>query len=257
MRGLISAVRTLTIIPLPGKEGQDLSAALTWFPIVGLFLGFVLYLVGRLWLLFPSNPWLGGGALLILFIQTWLTRGLHLDGLADWADSIGGFDKERRLAIMKDVSLGAFGVVALILVMMAKWLCLERLLEAGSLSWVMAIMAISRTMLVELQVILPYARKEGQGMAGPFLRNASGRHRVVSHMLTVAICLAFGPFGLGLLVFAWLMTRLYGARMRGQFGGITGDLLGAANELIETCLLVICALPGNSVASYIGWAWLG
>jgi adenosylcobinamide-GDP ribazoletransferase len=256
MKGFICAVRTLTIIPLPGKEAEDLSMALTWFPLVGVILGLILYTTGRLWLLLPFSPWLTGGALLILLVQTWLTRGLHLDGLADWADSIGGFGREKRLAIMKDVSLGAFGVLALILAMIAKWLAFERLLASGSMAWVLAIMAISRTMLVELQIILPYARKDGKGMAGPFLKGASSRHRVVSHILTIAICLAFGPVGMGLFLFAWLITRLYGARIRNQFGGVTGDLLGTANEIVEITLLIICALPGEALVCYTGWGWL-
>ncbi|SPD75882.1 Cobalamin synthase [uncultured Desulfobacterium sp.] len=256
MKGFISAVRTLTIIPLPGKEDEDLSKAIPWFSLVGVILGLIIYAAGRLWLFLPISPWHAGGALLILILQTWLTRGLHLDGLADWADSIGGFERERRLAIMKDVSLGAFGVLALILALMAKWLLFERLLASGSFVWIIAIIAVSRGMLVELQVTLPYARKHGEGMAGAFINGASKRHRLISFILTFAICIAFGPVGIGLFFSAWLITRLYAARIRSQFGGITGDLLGTANEILEISQLALCALPGHAMVCYTGWGWV-
>lgn len=255
MKGFISAIRTLTNIPLPGKESVNLSAALPWFPVVGLILGFILYIVGYVWNLIPINPWHSGGALLIVGIEIWLTRGLHLDGLADWADSMGSFDRERRLAIMKDVSLGTFGVLALILALMAKWLAFERILASGSLCLLPVVLVVSRGMLVELQMSLPYAR-EGEGMAGPFVDGATNGHRIVSHILTAGICLAFGPLGLLLFVLAWGMMKVFGARCRKQFGGVTGDLLGTANEMTEIFLLVICALPGPRILCYTGWKWM-
>ncbi len=255
MKGFISAIRTLTNIPLPGEESVNLSAALPWFPIVGLILGLVLYMVGYVWNLVPISPWSSGGALLIVGIEIWLTRGLHLDGLGDWADSMGSFDRDRRLAIMKDVSLGTFGVLALILAIMAKWLAFDRMLSSGTLILVPVIWVVSRGMLVELQMSLPSARA-GEGMAGPFVEGASNTHRLVSHILTLGICLVFGPVGLALFILAWVMTKIFGARCRKKFGGITGDLLGTANEMTVILLLVICALPGQRILCYIGWAEL-
>ncbi len=255
MKGFISAIRTLTIIPIPGRESDKLSSALPWFPVVGLVLGLILYATGRLWLLIPFDPWFSGGALLLVAVEVCLTRGLHLDGLADWADSIGGFGKERRLAIMKDVSLGTFGVLALILVLTAKWFAFERLLASGFIIVIPVIMIVSRDMLVELQLTLPYARSE-EGMAGPFVEGASNVHRIISHVVTLGICLAFGPLGFALFVSALLMAKIFGARCRKQFGGITGDLLGTANEMLEIVLLVLCALPGPSILCYTEWSWV-
>ena len=133
MKGFVIALRTLTLILWPGKESEDLSASLPWFPIVGLFLGVILCGIGYLWTKLLLSQWMAGAALLMVGLEVWLTRGLHLDGLADWADSIGGFrEREKRLAIMKDVSLGAFGVLALFLALMAKWVAFERILGTGS-----------------------------------------------------------------------------------------------------------------------------
>ncbi len=255
MKGFISAIRTLTIIPLPGDESKDLSGSLPWFPVVGFILGLILFGTGCGWNLLPFSMWSGGGALLLLALDIWLTRGLHLDGLADWADSIGGSHREKRLAIMKDVSLGTFGVLALILALMAKWLAFERLLSSNTIIWVLAVVTVSRAMLVELHITLPYARAEG-GMAGPFVEGASNKHRFTAHILALGLCLFFGPLGVAVFGLAWLLVRIFGARCRKQFGGITGDLLGTANEMVEIFLLIICALPGKIILCYTGWGWI-
>lgn len=256
IRGLGCALTTLTLISWPGKEDEDLATSLPWFPVVGLFLGLILYATGLVWALLLHGQWLAGAALLMVGIEVWLTRGLHLDGLADWADSIGGFhEREKRLAIMKDVSLGAFGVLALILALMAKWLAFERILSSGSAICLLVILSFSRGMMVELITTLPYAR-EGEGMARPFVNGASNRHRLGSHLITLGICLPFGPIGLAFFGIAGFMTLLFKGRFRNQFGGITGDLLGTANEIVEICLLIICALPGKSIVYYIGWSWV-
>ena len=256
MKGLIVALRTLTVISWPGKESEDLSSSLPWFPVVGLFLGVVLYGIGCLWTKLLLGQWMAGAALLMVGVEVWLTMGLHLDGLADWADSIGGFqERVKRLAIMKDVSLGAFGVLALILALMAKWVAFERILDAGSFIWLLPMFALSRGMMVDLITTLPYAR-EGEGMASAFVNGASPKHRLGSHFISLGICLPFGPIGLAFFGIAGLMTLLFKGRCRKRFGGITGDLLGTANEMVELCLLMVCALLGKSILNYTGWAWV-
>ena len=251
-----TALKTLTLVSWPGKKNEDFSTSLPWFPAVGLFLGMILCGIGYVWTGLLPGQWLGGAALLIVGVEVWLTRGLHLDGLADWADSIGGFqEREKRLAIMKDTSLGAFGVLALILALMARWVAFERILGADSLIWLLPIFALSRGMMVYLITTLPYARVE-EGMAKPFVKGASPRHRLSSHLICLVICLPFGPLGLAFFVFAGFVTWLFKVRCLKRFGGITGDLLGTANEMVELCLLLIIALPGKSILNYTGWIWV-
>ena len=256
MKGFVIALRTLTLISWPGKESEDLSTSLPWFPVVGLFFGLILYGIGYLWTKLLLGQWMAGTALLMVGVEVWLTRGLHLDGLADWADSIGGFqEREKRLAIMKDASLGAFGVLALVLALMAKWVAFERILCTGSFIWLLPMFALSRGMMVDLITTLPYAR-EGEGMARVFVKGASPKHRLASHLISLGICLPFGPIGLTFFGIAGLITVLFKGRCRKRFGGITGDLLGTANEMVEICLLMVCALPGKVILYYIGWAWV-
>ena len=256
IKGLITALRTLTVIPLPGKESENISASIPWFPVVGLFIGLVLSGIGYMCTFFPFSPWTAGTALLMVVAEIWLTRGLHLDGLADWADSIGGFfHREKRLAIMKDTHLGTFGVLALILILMAKWLAFERLLCSGSTIWFIPIFILSRGMMAELITTLPYARAE-EGMGKAFVAGASSRHRLASHVLSFIFCLPFGPLGLVLFGLGGFITWLFGVRCRQRFGGITGDLLGTANETVEVFLLVICAWPGKAIIPFTGWNWV-
>ena len=253
IHSLLSAFRTLTILSWPGKESEDLSSALPWFPVVGAILGLILYTLARIGLYLPFT-WYGGIAIIIVGVGVWLTRGLHLDGVADWADSFGGsYSKEKRLAIMKDSHIGAFGVIALILLLFAKWLAIERLLSSGLIIWVVIIMVISRDMMVELITTLPYARP-GEGMGKPFVEGASLRHRLISHILCLLFCLLFGPFGFALWGVAMIITWIFHIRCKKGFGGITGDLLGTANEMVEVILLIILAFPSTSLCDYMGWA---
>ncbi len=255
MKGLSSAVRTLTLIPCPYREGEELSDGLYWFVAVGFGLGLSLFAVGSLWRWVLPTPWPLGGAVMLVALEVFLTRGLHLDGVADWADSIGGFGRERRLAIMKDVSVGAFGAVALILDIVFRVVIFSRLISSGSIIWIVAVSAISRDMLVDLITTLPYARA-GKGMAGPFVKGASRDHFVLSHALCLMVCLLYGPVGVALFLLGWGATKLYARMCRRQFGGITGDLLGTAKEMISLLLLLFCAAWGEKIMFTTGWFWL-
>lgn len=254
--GLIIAFRTLTSLPMPEPGDEDLALSLPWFPLVGFLMGAGLFAVGYLWELLPIPDWPGGVALILLSLEITVTRGLHLDGLADWADSLGVMSqREKRLAVMKDVQVGAFGAIALLVVLMFKWVSLERILAKDALLWLPLVFIMPKTGMVELISTLPYARIE-KGTAGPFVKGALPRHRFLAHMLTLFLCLFFGPFGILCYVLSFLAVTLYRGYCRRMFGGITGDLLGTANELMETGLLFILALFADYLQPNPGWQWL-
>ncbi|MCG6982088.1 MAG: adenosylcobinamide-GDP ribazoletransferase, partial [Deltaproteobacteria bacterium] len=103
LRGLVTAIRTLTIFPVPGREASDYSSALPFFPVVGFALGALLWLVSLIDRFIGDSGWPMGIAILMLVANIISTRALHLDGLADFADALGGgWDKRKRLEIMKD-----------------------------------------------------------------------------------------------------------------------------------------------------------
>ena len=247
MKGFITAIRTLTIIPFPGDESDDFSEALPWFSAVGFIIGMILFLFSALWNLLPFEEWTWGCAAILAVVSIWLTRGLHTDGLADWADSLGGFGRERRLDIMKDSSSGAFGVIAIVLVILLKVVAFERILASGTFYYVIAVPVISRCMLVELQSTMPYARNEEEGMAGVFIKNAKEHHRAIAHVSAVVFSFVLGLAGPVLYLSAFAVAMVMKEIFRRQFKGITGDLLGATNEIIEVVLLMMVAIPGSAL----------
>lgn len=256
IRGLVTAFRTLTIFPIPGRDTSSQSDSLPFFPVVGAVLGFLLWVLSLINSLINGNGgWPMGVAAIMLLASVIGTRSLHLDGLADFVDAAGGgWDERKRLEIMKDTRLGVFGAVAIILTLLCKWLAFARLVVTGSTIWLILIHMLSRTMQVQLAVKLPYARSEG-GTALPFVQDASGYHRWAAFAIVLIAALAYGPLGLVALVIAQIITSLYGAWCRKNMGGVTGDLLGAGNEIIEVTLLLLAAILGNQLDTYIGWRW--
>ncbi len=240
-KGLITAIRTLTIIPVPGQDTENFSSTLYWFVPVGLLLGSILFLISWVIGLLNVPAWHEGTAVLILIAGIFLTRGFHLDGLADFADGFwGGYDREKTLAIMKDSFLGTFAVVSIVLVLLAKWVVLVRLLEANKAIWIIAAFIISRAGMVELSACLPYARETGT--AASFVKGAGFKHRIVTLALASALLYPlFNIAGLVLMVIGLLFCRLFGLWCLKRVGGITGDLLGTSCELSETlvCFLAV------------------
>ena len=159
-RGLVTALRTLTILPVPGDDSETPADALPWFPAIGAALGIIICgLLGVMEYLTKSSP---GPAVVAVAASVFLTRGLHLDGLADCADAFwGGWDRERILAIMKDSALGTFGTIALVLVLLAKWCSIAALIDSGALNWIIIAMTVSRAVQVDLATGHDYARPEG------------------------------------------------------------------------------------------------
>ena len=104
--GLITALRTLTVLPVPGREAHNPAMALPWFPWAGVLIGGLT--AGVAFLFGGPAGWPAGAGVAALAFNVWLTGGLHLDGLGDAVDALhGGQTRERRLEIMKDPHLGA------------------------------------------------------------------------------------------------------------------------------------------------------
>jgi adenosylcobinamide-GDP ribazoletransferase len=229
----------LTIIPWPGgglAGPQDLARSMLWFPWVGACLGLIFWgaWAGLQTLLPPA-----AAAAILVALTVVLTAGLHLDGLADTFDGLGGGrTPEDRLRIMKDSLLGTFGVLSLIVVLLLKFAFLLTLAEqrvgAGPL---FLFPVVSRWGMVLLAFLSPYARPEG----GLGQAMTTGVTRGVAAGATAgALALAFlvmGAGGLILLAGAAGFIWLAGQYFQKKLGGVTGDVLGAANELLEVLVL--------------------
>lgn len=244
MRGLVSALRTLTAIPVPGRDAERMSSALPWFPVVGLLLGLAVCGAIMTPALATGRTWAEGSAVIGIVAGIFLTRGIHLDGLADWADGFwGSRDREKILTIMKDSRIGSFGAIALVCVVLAKWVALVRLISEGSFEWIIAAYVVSRTMPVVLLVAEPYARTGG-GTAAPFSQGADQKHLAAAMFQTLIIvpllCGMSWVWPVAILA-VWAFTRAFGLWSRRRIGGITGDILGASSEIAETAMLAVGA----------------
>ena len=207
----ISAMRTLTAIPVRGKDCEPFENSLYAFPLDGAVLGAILTLTGFFLIEIlneNSAVILPVSAVLVLF-QVLLTRGFHLDGIADAADGFGGgFTKERALEIMKDSHVGAFGGIAIALDLLLKFALFSVLLTLGKFGAIIAIMVFSRTAQVFQCVVLDYARENGT--AATTVQKSKKRHIFVAILLSVALTIPLGFQTLFLLPLAIFVAFIWG-----------------------------------------------
>lgn len=245
-RALLAAATFLTRVPLAGSvvlDGEDLARAGPGFAVVGAGIGAAVGASADA-LARPLTPTLG--AVVAVVIGAGLTGALHLDGLADTADALGGRSRSRALEIMRDHAVGAYGAVAIgldLLIMTAALAALAARQDA--LPYAVVAGALSRTVAVLLAAALPYARSGGG--AGASLTGGGRERAVVAALLATAI--AAGVAGVDGLVGAAVglgLAILCAAVLRRWLGGVTGDALGAAVELTELAILVVAvALVGG------------
>ena len=232
------ALGLLTRLPLPGQPDMARGAAAAWaWPLAGLAPALLAGLA--IWL--TSGLGAGLSAALALAVMAMVTGAMHEDGLADTADGLwGGWTVEQRLEIMKDSHIGTYGVLALILSVLARWSLLAGLIAAGqALPALMAAAVLSRVPMVALMAWMPPARDGGlsRAVGQPPLRAAGiggGVALVLALMLTggAAIWAAL-LVGFVAVCIAMLATS--------KIGGQTGDILGASQQLAEIATLAILA----------------
>ena len=237
---LIAAFQFLTIIPTIIRRpftSQEMGRAVGWFPLVGLGLGAFLYGVHyAATLIFPATV----SAALALLAWVFFTRAFHLDGLMDTCDGLyGGFTTERRLEIMRDSRMGAFGVVAGVIILLLKYTALASSSDAG-LALVMATLFGRWTSSLVI-VAFPYAREQGVGY--DMKKTARLPQALLATTITViASWLLNGTQGLLLIpitALAAIGIALYIMRL---LPGLTGDNYGTITELTETLVLLSFAL---------------
>jgi adenosylcobinamide-GDP ribazoletransferase len=232
----LAAITFLTRLPV-GRfhefREEDVASSTIYFPVVGALIG----LAGGLALLASSIVPSVIAVLISMLITICLTGGLHEDGLADSADGlIGGQDPQRRLEIMKDSRIGAYGALALWFSLTAKLFLVQSLL---AVNLVMAIEAmiiahcLGRTATVALLTCLPYARIE-YSKSSSFGNKVTFRQLVPVIVFAAILSLLLLGLQGGFCVTAGLVvTFVCGLYFKDKIAGITGDCLGAANQLVE------------------------
>ena len=240
-RPFVFAWHFLTVVPLSRAHHepttQELAASMAWYPVVGLLIGGVLVTADLVLASFLAAEVVNAVLILLLVL---LTRGLHQDGLADTLDGLaGGRTPAERLSIMRDPRIGAIGATGLFLSLILRYAGLVALPEELRVPALFCMPAVGRWAMVMAAWSSPYARLEG-GLAASFLTHLSWLQALASTgILALALGFAFGLKGAAvILVIAVGVVLAMWVGCRTWFGGITGDTLGATNELMEIVFLL-------------------
>lgn len=252
--GLRFAFGTLTVLPVPLTRWDRgaARAGMLCAPLAGLVVGLASAALGLLLLLLGAGDLLA--AVATAAVPAVLTRGLHLDGLADTADGLGsGKPATEALGIMKRSDIGPFGVITLVLVLFAQVAVLAQAYGTswahGALAAVVSATAARLALTLAARAGVPAARPEGLGaaVAGTVpVRDAL----LVAGAVTVgaaAVAGAFlGPYGLLRAALATVLAcgcaELLLRHCRRRLGGVTGDVFGALAETAATAALVVLSL---------------
>ncbi len=229
----------LTRFPVPGGKEygeEDFHKGFLFFPVVGLAIGAVLAIAGTFLI------WLGAHeavtAFVLLAMLVVMTGGLHLDGVADTADGFfGGKDKNAALLIMKDSRAGAFGVTAVTLTLIGKFAALWAIVHSGLFLSLIVPFVLSRWAMAVVAYKAVYPREAGTGQF--FVGGLTPQRFFYCSAITFALCaLLAGLHSVILITVAILTACCMRLASNRKIGGVTGDVLGATDELVELLVLM-------------------
>jgi adenosylcobinamide-GDP ribazoletransferase len=235
-----AALQFLTLSPWPKRLercADELGPSAIFFPIIGLLLGSLLVLVN--FLLEPfARPGLSSVALVTILAV--LTRGLHLDGLGDTFDGLGaGGNRERVLRVMDDSHTGAFGLIAIVLLLFFKIHAIESI---DSERWraLLAAPVLGRWAMV----LLGYRSLAAKpGLGSTLIDFLETKHFLFATLIALTLVAAIlRGFGIAMMLWVALFTIASKHFFHRRLGGVTGDTFGAVGELSETSVLVFLAL---------------
>lgn len=253
LRAFFTALMFLTRIPCPRWVGYDpalLARSTVYFPLVGVVVG----LWGAVLYRGASLGWTPLVAAALATAGTaWLTGAFHEDALADACDGFGGgHDPTRILAIMKDSRVGAYGVVGLGLALITKVAALASV-GADDVGLVGHALVAGHVLgrWSSLPLIWGYAYvRDTDGTGRPFAASVTTARLAVGSAVAIGVVAATLPAQplrtVGVLLVAAILTALAGRYFRRRIGGITGDCLGATNQLVELATYLVVA-----------WHWRG
>jgi len=241
LKPFVDAFTLLTIIPLPFGSGNDSPPsrfAPLFFPLVGLFIGaftaFVYVIVNHR----ISDELAAAIALTATVI---LTGALHIDGLADYFDGLfGGRDKESRLRIMKQSDIGAFGVIAVLVVVLIQWNAISSVFPTHAWLVFPIVGMVSRTAPLVVMVLTSYVSSSGLGRSYANLPKPA-----IFIVLALVFASAFsfdGLFAIWTVIAGFIAAGIVGLIAKRRIGGANGDVYGASVEIASVASLVIAVM---------------
>lgn len=229
MNNFLTALALLTIIPVRYREPIT-ARAYAWFPLVGLLIGASL-VAAQFLLRVIFSDWVASALLLALWVA--LSGALHLDGFADACDALfAATTRERRLDILRDVHLGTFGAVGLILLLIVKFAALA----SATLSAPLLLAPVLGRWAMVFAATFPLARSSG--MAAMFRAGLTRPIVLIATMFTVLVCACLGTRGLLALVVAFIVAFFVARVALNRLGGLTGDIYGMICESVEVAVLL-------------------
>ena len=235
------ALQFLTRIPIHIRgtvTEQKIARSMAYYPLVGLIVGAAAALLH----LVLSNIAAGAIAdLASVALLVVITGNMHLDGLMDTADGLGsGKPRERMLEIMRDSRVGAHGVVAGVLILLAKVVLLGQIPHDHKFTVILLFPVVARWSMVYAATIYRYGRTQGLGAFTAYLGK---RELLIASAIVLAIIFYLLRLeGLYLAAAALAGTALLAAYLMRRVGGMTGDLFGAINEGVEVLVLFVMSL---------------
>ncbi len=253
-----AALRFLTIIPLPWRREvsqEEVGRSIVYFPVVGVIIGLIL--AGLNWLLSLILPPAVVNALLLVALVV-ITGAIHLDGLIDTCDGLGGHKTiEARWQVMSDSRVGGFGVVGAILLLVVKYVSLNSVPQALMTATLVLMPLLGRWAMVYAVFAYPYAKPSGLGRV--FKQEASRGRFVIATIITLGVAIGLARWaniayfylaGLVIMGGIWVITMAMAACLKSRFAGLTGDSYGALNEVAEVFVLILVLLLSHN-------RWLG
>ena len=233
---LYTAFLFLTRIPLPQIKFNEnkIAGSVVFFPIVGTFLGIVLWALYKILSQFFS---IQVTCIFILTAYLMLTGGMHTDGFADTLDGFFcGGEKQKKLEVMKDSLIGAFGTIGIVVLLLLKWSLLYSLNTKYMFHALLVFPTVSRWLMTIAIVYFPYIRPKGLGEAFRACRDYD-RALFSTILMIIVVYISTGFQGLISSFFALLIAIVFIWYSLKQIGGLTGDVYGAVNEIGEVIIL--------------------
>jgi len=240
----LAAWRFLTTVPIPflrENSEEEIGDSLVYFPAVGAIIG--VFLAGLAWLLGLILPSMVTCVLLVIAMVL-ITGAMHLDGLADTCDGLGGQTIPERQEIMKDSHHGSFGVIAIFCMLLLKAVALMNIPQHWLLLSLIVVPMIGRWTMVYCIAVFPYARPSGLGTI--FKQQVSRWSFLIGALVVVAIAAIFFHWA-GIIIIIITLGTAAGVAflLNKQFGGLTGDTYGTVNEIAEVVALLVIVVLVN------------
>lgn len=241
VRLALSFLSRIPVGKLPDVPSDEWEKVTAYFPLTGYVISLLslipLFIIGQLSPTLSSLHALLIGALVIA-LQAFITRGLHLDGLADMADGYGVWTKEKRLEVMKDSTNGAFALITLICHLIIKVTLCAILVLDGRWAPLLAVAVASRFLVVLMSKVSSYPREKGT--ASMMVGKISKETLLISALFLLPL-FAISFFWAALVVMGLVMFMVKQSA-DDKVGGVTGDILGATLELCEAAGLLTFVL---------------